>query len=664
MWLRIAVPGLLVAALVAAFFVGKPGNSAQRDDTGGGTTTVGAQGVRLVSFNTCATALRDLREAAMPLVGPYGFGGEGILTDAAGGSPPIVPGAAKGAAPEQNAAPAEGRASSAGPQDQQAPTHSTTNTHEAGVDEPDLAKTDGRRVITVADGRLRIVDVASRKLTATVDIPGGTPSQLLLGGDRALVMTNAARTLIPQRETPMPDDVGTQLVLVDLAAAKVIGTLAVDGNYIDARQLGSVARVVVRSGPHLNFVYPDGVRSPNEALYRNQDVIRGSSISDWLPRYELHSGATSSSGQLVECGAVSHPASYTGTGMLTVLTLDLTKELGTGDPVSIVADGDTVYGTEKSLYIADDHYPRMFTGFAPKRAPMPTQRTEVYQFDISAPGKPTYVASGGVEGTLLNQYSLSEFNGNLRIATTTQQAGQCCDQPGKSESMIVVLSRKGNELTEVGKVRGLGVGERIYAVRFLGATGYVVTFRQTDPLYTVDLSNPAAPKVVGELKITGYSAYLHPVGNGRLIGVGQEATEQGRRVGTQVSLFDTGNLTEVRRVAQHQLAGGTSEVEFDPHAFLYWPDKGILVLPIIQQFFGEKPGPGAVPQAGALVLRLSGDAFTEVGTISHAVEQNQRADIAIRRAMVIGDELWTISATGIKVTDMDKLTQHAWIPFV
>jgi len=451
-------------------------------------------------------------------------------------------------------------------------------------------------------------------------------------------------------------------VLVDLAAAKVIGTLAVDGNYVDARQVGSVARVVVRSGPTLKFVYPDGVRSESEALFRNQEIVRNASISDWLPSYELHSNGKTTTGQLVECAAVSHPANYTGTGMLTVLTLDLTKELGTGDPVSIVADGDTVYGTGSSLYIADDHLSRMFDGFAPSKpvAQPPTQRTEVYQFDISGPGKPTYVASGGVEGTLLNQYSLSEYNGHLRIATTGGQPGQCCDQPGKSESMITVLTRKGNELAEVGKVRGLGVGERIYAVRFIGPTGYVVTFRQTDPLYTVDLSNPAQPHVVGELKITGYSAYLHPVGDGRLIGVGQEATDQGRRLGAQISLFDTGNLNSVRRLAQHQLAGGTSEAEFDPHAFLYWPDKGLLVVPIMQPYRGET---GKPPASGALVLRLAGDGFTEVGTVSHPFDPNRYPDPAVRRAMVIGDELWTVSGSGAMVNDLDKLAQRAWIPF-
>src|SRR5205823_4089286 len=156
-------------------------------------TSQTSTGIRLVSYDGCAGALTELRRAAFPLVGPYGFGGNVFAAeDSAGGSPPIGP---RAGVPEQNstseggaAAPAEGKAA-AGPAEPAGPSHSSTNTHEIGVDEPDIAKTDGRRLVTIADGRLRIVDVAARKLVASMDIPGGTPTQLLLDGDRALVMT-------------------------------------------------------------------------------------------------------------------------------------------------------------------------------------------------------------------------------------------------------------------------------------------------------------------------------------------------------------------------------------------------------------------------------------------------------------------------------------------
>jgi hypothetical protein len=594
---------------------------------------------RLVAYDSCAAALRQFKDRIMPHVGPYGldFGGRGEVFTADEGRVVEDSAAGKVAAP---AAPAQDG------------DHSTTNVHEAGVDEPDLVKTDGKRVVSIADGVLRVVDVASHTQTAAVRLDGPSyPTQLLVAGDRALVMTDAvmATGLAPGKRAPTDTaPSGSQLVLVDLTGAgKVLGTLAVDGAYLDARQVGPVARVVVHSQPHLPFRYPDDGDNL-AALLDNQEVVTSSTIDDWLPRYELTTGGATRRGQLTECADVSHPADYTATGMLTVLTVDLRGQLGTGDPVTIVADGSTVYGTEKSLYVADDH---SMSGAIDVR-PAAT-RTELYQFDISGAGKPVHVASGEVDGSLLNQYSLSEYADHLRIATTTGgQAG--------SQSMITVLRRSGNQLTQVGRVGGLGAGERIYAVRYFGDTAYVVTFRQTDPLYTVDLRDPAAPKVTGELKITGYSAYLHPAGDGRLIGVGQEANESGRVQGAQVSLFDTSDPAGARRIAQYHLPYAWTEAESDPHAFLYWPAKGLLVLPIAGGALD--PAGGQDQGSGALVLRVRAGSFDQVGVLAHDSDTYGSA-IVPRRAMVIGDELWTVSEAGILVNDLDSLAQTAWLPF-
>ncbi len=146
-------------------------------------------------------------------------------------------------------------------------------------------------------------------------------------------------------------------------------------------------------------------------------------------------------------------------------------------------------------------------------------------------------------------------------------------------------------LDVVGQVGGIGRDERIYAVRFIADRGYVVTFRQIDPLYVVDLSNPNAPTVAGELEMTGYSAYLHPVGDGLLLGVGREATEWGGLLGTQVSLFDVSDANAPRLVDRFALEGdGGSEVEWDHHAFLYWEPEQVAVIPI--QYSREIDGTG------------------------------------------------------------------------
>jgi uncharacterized secreted protein with C-terminal beta-propeller domain len=653
--LRVGIPILAVGAVLIGLVAVIDSDRKPEEGT---TERIGASGISLVAYDTCDSALTELRRAALPLVGPYGLFGETVTASATDAGAGPLPPAAGPAAPRQ-AAPAEGRGDSAAgpaakPAEKAEPGHSTTNVHEGGVDEPDLVKTDGKRLITIVDGRLRVVDVASHAMTATLIVPGGTATQLLISGDRALVVTGSAMSGSGEGK-PAPGTAESRLVLVDLTGAgRVLATLAVDGGYIDARQTGAVARVVLRSVPRMPFVFPNDSRSEGEALRRNRESVEHAPIEDWLPHYEWSSGARHRSGMLVDCSAVSRPEHFSGTSMLTVLTFDLNQDLGAGDPVSIVADGDTVYGTASSLYVADDHYPHAVADGPgrPRFAPS-AQRTEVYQFDISAPGKPVYLASGGVDGALLNQYSLSEHADHLRIATTTD------GQSGKTESMITVLARRGDELVQVGRVGGLGVSERIYAVRFFGPVGYVVTFRQTDPLYTVDLSNPAQPRVTGELKITGYSAYLHQTDPGRLIGVGQEATERGRQTGTQISLFDTANLAGARRLAQFQLPGGRSEVEFDPHAFLYWKEKGLVVVPVTGPVFDDE----GRQAAGALVLRLSADTFTELGTISHPADPNRDPNTAVRRAVVIGDELWTVSESGAMANDLERLTQRTWIPF-
>jgi hypothetical protein len=663
-WSRRALASAIVVALgagvtVAAVLVGATDGDPPR-------RTVGAQGISLVAYDTCAAALNEMKARVLPHVGPYGFDTGNYAVDgdvAVQAEGDSADGGARAAAPGEPA-----------PQKDQPQDHSTTNSYEAPADEPDLVKTDGKRVVSVADGVLRVVDVASRKQTAAVPFANGHASQLLLSGDRALVMVGDGMPMIansgiapgePVPGKPMPPGtppdtptdtptsiVGSQLVLVDLTGAgTVLGTLIVDGSYLDARQIGSVARVVVRSAPRFGFAYPQYRENPAAMVLRNKAVVENSTIADWLPRYELTTGGATTSGQLTDCAAVTHPTDYTATAMLTVLTVDLTGKLGTGDPVTIVADGDTVYATGINLYVADDHVAHTMMDAPAVEA----GRTEVYQFDISGAGKPAYVASGAVDGGLLNQYSLSDHQGHLRVATTVQNQAA-------SESMITVLARKGDELTQVGKVAGLGAGERIYAVRFMGDTGYVVTFRQTDPLYTVDLSDPAAPKVTGELKITGYSAYLHPAGDGKLIGVGQEATTDGRGTGAQVSLFDTANPAGARRVAQYHLENSWSDVEGDPHAFLYWPDKKLLVLPVSGGGVVDENGV-AQQQAGALVLRIEGNSFQQVGMLSHPTDRYGNVPMAPNRAMVIGTELWTVSPAGMLVNDLDSLAQLAWLPF-
>ncbi|SCL38985.1 Beta propeller domain-containing protein [Micromonospora pallida] len=616
----VALTGL---ALVAGCTAATP----EPDRTERSTTAI-----RLVAFDSCADALADLRAAARKSVGPWGLGPErAVLFGDAGGA---RAGAASADAP---------------------PQHSATNNHEAAADEPDLVKTDGSRIVTITNGVLRVVDPSRRVQTGQLELRRIVEdghwwaSKLLLHGDRAIVLAAAAYDPPPGIVRPsvgLPSD--TRAILIDLAGTpRVLGSYRIDGQLVDARKIGDTARVVIRSRPRISFPPLAEDATDAERIAAEQAAIDRAPVEDWLPRYEwTDGGGQRRTGQL-PCNRLSRPTGHTGSGLLNLLSFDLgTGKLGDGDPVGVVAEGETVYGTGGSLYVAD-HRGGREVGLR-RAGPRPTGETVVHRFDLTSPGQPRYAASGSVPGHLLNQYALSEWEGHLRVATTSDPDGRA--GRGESSSAVYVLRTDGDELRRVGEVTGLGRGERIYAVRFLGGTGHVVTFRETDPLYTLDLRDPTAPKVTGELKITGYSGHLQPVGEGRLLGVGQEADTRGVRQGLLVSLFDVAAPAKPTRIAQYHRAGSHSPAEHDPHALLFWPANGLVVLPV--------SGPGSGGQ-GALVLRIDGSRLTQLGWITHP-GVGQRGGIL--RSLVVGETLWTLSDAGLQATDLVGLARREWIP--
>jgi uncharacterized secreted protein with C-terminal beta-propeller domain len=532
----------------------------------------------LVAFDSCAQLEKELRKAAQDN--------------------------------EKRPVPDEARAlaAEAAPAQASAPAYSGTNVHEQGVDEPDMVKTDGRRIVTVSGGVLSVVDAASKTETGSLDLrpePAGQGT-LLLSGDRALVMMSPAISLIMDERIGGPVGVGTEILLVDLAGApRLISRYRGDGRLVDARQNGSVARVVLSSTPQIDSL---------------------------LPAWDITTGTTRTDGRL-GCDSVSRPTGspFSGTQLMRVLTFDLTANaLDDGAPVGVVADGDVVYGTANSLYVANNPGWRLNTLMDAAGVARQPMDAEIFKFDLPAAGKPVLAASGKVPGTLLNQYALSEWDGHLRVATTDSTV-----------SAVRVLRQQGTKLAEVGEVGGLGKNERIYSVRFIGPRAYVVTFRQTDPLYSLDLSDPSSPRVTGELKITGFSAHLQPVGENRLVGIGQEASSQGRQTGMQVSLFDVTDPASPARLAQHFVAGASSEAEYDPHALLWWPATNLLVVPLAR---------------GSLALQVTADGLREAGQLVLP------AQTMPRRTLVIGDVLWTVTDTGLLASSLSTLDRLAWLP--
>jgi len=246
-------------------------------------------------------------------------------------------------------------------------------------------------------------------------------------------------------------------------------------------------------------------------------------------------------------------------------------------------------------------------------------------------------------------------------------------------SRVTVLRRSGDRLGAVGQVSGLGKGEQIYAVRFIGPVGYVVTFRQTDPLYTLDLSDAKAPRAVGQLKLLGYSAYLHPAGDGLLIGIGQSADSVGHVQGLQLSLFDVHDPAKPVRLSQVKLPQAWSDAQGDHHAFTF--ADGLVLIPFQRNDFGivapvaaSADGTGvATPSlplqdSGVVAVRLTGQRF---GTPSYLRMQGTgpvRADLGVPfvqplRTYVDGGDIWTVTTSGLGIHDAKTLKRLGFTRF-
>jgi hypothetical protein len=340
---------------------------------------------------------------------------------------------------------------------------------------------------------------------------------------------------------------------------------------------------------------------------------------------------------------VRRTQSFSGLGTLTVLTIDMARGLPAVDADSLMTDGQTVYASQDRLYVASE---RWLPPDASRSQILGQSATGLHAFSTEQAGDTAYMGSGEVPGYLLNQWSLSEHEGTLRAATTSMPPW---DSSERSESAVRTLQERDGRLVQVGAVGGLGRGERIYAVRYIGDTGFVVTFRQVDPLYTLDLSEPARPRVVGELKVPGYSAYLHPLGDGLLLGVGQDATDEGRRTGVQLSLFDVSDLAKPVRLDQFGFGGDSyTEVESDHRAFLWWAPLNLAVIPAARYDFESE----RMAFSGSLAFRVDrAGGIAEAGRIAHAARE--RFDFSsFDRAVVVGSRLMLLSSYGLLATPL------------
>jgi hypothetical protein len=366
--------------------------------------------------------------------------------------------------------------------------------------------------------------------------------------------------------------------------------------------------------------------------------VATSTLADWLPAWQVQNpdGATTARQPLAGCDAVARPQHASGLSTVSVLTLDpLSSALGSA--TSVVAAGDTVYSSVDHLYVAG------LTQDTASPRPAST-RTWIYEFATTRTDRPRFLGAGSVPGSLLNSYAMDQdANGFLRVASTT------IDTHGTSASRITVIAPSGQALKQQGAVGNLGRGQQLRAVRFLGDAAYVVTFRTFDPLYVVDLRNPRKPVVAGQLEQPGYSEFLFPLPDHRLLGVGVQITRN-EPSGLLVSTYDVADPAHPRRLDASLLASGFAAAYggYDPHAFLYWPPAALAVL--------------AVPNSTASTTGAAGYRISSSGDLSRLTSLAHGA-LTPTRTAVIGNDLWAFTTGGVIVSSLATLHIHNWHPY-
>ena len=619
--------------------------------------------IRLVSYRGCSRLLTALEAQALAQVGPYGLGysGERFSTVAGGTS---------SAAPLTNAAAAAPAAATGTGTTAGVSGYSGTNDQVAGVGEPDIVKTNGTVMAVLRSDPVGLqtaaVDGLVPHLEGFLPLPAvGYPTGMFLTGGDAVVLSQGPPAAGPGVAYAGPTTGVTVVSLADPAHPAVARSFTVTGTDAGARLIAGRVVLVLQHSPQLPFTYQTapGAAARAAATAHNRAVIEASTLSDWLPTI---TAGTSGAAAPVGCADSWQDRSATGLDTTSVVTLD-PASAQPGPSTTVVGDASAVYASTDALYLADA------AGAA----------TDISEFDLSDPAQVSYVGSASVPGQLIGRYALDAWRGDLRVATTT---GQATPAPGEgpvparlSESRITVLAPSGGSLATVGAVTGLGSGEKIYAVRFEGPLAYVVTFRQTDPLYVVDLSDPARPVERGQVALTGFSTFLQPLGPSLLLGIGQQVDSRLRQTGLQLSVFDVSDPQNPALRSRADLGSSYSAAQTDPHALLWWPARRLVAMPLddpASGFYGVAVwwvGAGGALHPVARLAQPATPARSPVqlgpgpaigGPIdAQGPEVVYSGGFSGLREVVVGQLLYSVSGNGIMATDMNDWNRVAWLPF-
>jgi len=573
--------------------------------------------------------------------------------------------------------------------------YSRTNVQVEGVDEGDWAKTDGRFIYQISGNRVLIADIRNpdaMQLAAALDYSEDEhqfmPRELYASSGRLVVIGMSSRPTEPSADGDASPDNASEAgdimiwppvrellfttakvyALDENGTASLIRELEIEGRHAASRMIGGALYLVAIK--HNNYFFPmagsDGA-APNARDF--EPAWRDTAVSDrpvTIPLSRLRYFPDS-------------PES----GMLLIGAVDL-DEAGAAMQVSAyLGSAGTVYASAEHLYIAVPKYkwPEAFIAERADRAILPDLSTDVYKFRLEG-GSVVYAGQGSVPGHVLNQFSMDEYDGHFRIATTSGH--MWAEGDAVSKNNLYVLD---DGLRIVGRLENLAPGERIYSVRFMGGRVYMVTFRNVDPLFAIDVSDPKRPAVLGQLKIPGYSDYLHPYDENRLIGFGKEtvtaAPPDGRGepiayyLGMKISLFDVTDVSRPKEIFKEVIGdrGTHSEVLDNHRALLFDRSRGLLAFPVeLAEVKADEPwdGYGMPPYGefayqGAWVYQIDPErGFLLKGRITHLTEEDLAktgmygydSSKAVRRILYAGDTLYTLSESGVKANALDTLAER------
>ncbi|MES9853437.1 MAG: beta-propeller domain-containing protein [Candidatus Thiodiazotropha sp. L084R] len=449
-----------------------------------------------------------------------------------------------------------------------------TNNQVTGVDEADFVKTDGETTYLLSGGYLTILQTwpadQSQELSRTeID---GVPRALFAYDDIVWVISDLTQDSYPHYEESLAEDFSprinqmtkiTLLQVTDPTQPSVIRETVLESGYVDARRIGQQVYLIVSAQLELNSVTAD----PENV-----------EIDDLLPMLSDNRAPSTTTlattSPICGCDDIYQPTTATGTGTLTILDFDLEDPLADISSETVLGNSSMVYASQENLYIASIEDSNWLWLPMMEGEESLTPSTTIHKFSLGT--TPQYLASGSVDGHLLNQFSMDEYQGALRLVTTEQPWWSDADP----ENRLYVMEQSEDQLVERALLDGLGKpGESVFAVRFDQARGYVATFEQIDPLITLDLSDPSNPLVAGELEVPGLSTYLHPIEGDMLLAIGQDTDTSG----IKLSLFDISNFSQPALLSDHLVSAGSyTEAAYNHHAFTWFEQEQMLAIPVTE----------------------------------------------------------------------------------